>query len=255
MTRRLAALRALVLGTLATTLTGCPDPNLYGGPRTLPRGKSRIVASGQGLVVRENAQGNAESVSGGGGVDIHHGIADRLEIGARVASTGLRADLKWNFIRGDLDLAIDPAVQFGALGKGSYGLFGHLPLVVGVNLGEALTFYATPGVAFLTRGGSNVENGAVTKGGVAARIGAGFEWRLTKSVAVIPEVTVMRFFDGSEASTLNFGLGLAFGAQANYGTSTASVVQWEEDTRSDPPPQEVVPEDESSQNGLPSPPP
>ncbi len=230
----------LLACALPLILTGCPDPNVYGTPRTLPPGKTRILAAGGGTVLRDRST-NAATLSATGSVGFRHGIAKTVDLGARVGPGGLSGDVKWNFLRGDFDLAVAPGFQIGASDKGVEALYGTLPLLLGLNLADTVTLYGSPGLLFQTHGGRYaLSDGVVPKSGLGVRVGFGFEWRATPAFALLPEATVLRFFGADQAAILHFGLGLAFGAQPIF-KEEAKVVQWEEPTEE--PHVEEIPDD------------
>jgi hypothetical protein len=55
-----------------------------------------------------------------------------------------------------------------------------------------------------------------TNGGIGARAGFGLNIRASKSFAIQPEVTGLRFFHDVEGPIVIFGLGFNFGALPSY---------------------------------------
>jgi hypothetical protein len=238
MSGRNVGLLVVGLGLLAT---GCPNPNLYGTPRTVPAGKVAGFAALEGVgwsvktkpIVPENDTWTPDNTysqlypmapSFGGRV----GIVDRFDIGFRLSGfTTPGADLKWNFLRTDvLDLAADAGIEYAPL----LATRVHLPLLVGLNFSEKVSLVLLPGVMY---GMSNLDDRfggdtstfrtVASAGGWYGRLGVGLNVRFNKKMALQPEVTFVKAFKQEEdpffASVLvyNVGLGISFGNLPDYG--------------------------------------
>ncbi len=222
---------------LILSLTGCPNPNTYGTPRTTPPGRVSHSLAAEAI----GAHG------GGGSLDIptaptytlRVGATDNLDVGFRVANmTTLGADAKFNFLKGGFDIAVDPGVQvfYYSLGATSAdgtttaktsvsGAYLHLPLLFGANLSESVTLVPTLGIMYGIVSSSNTvsspdENESVKASGntgLIGRFGLGADFRLSQSFALHPEVTVMKSFkEGSEGVVYLAGLGFNFGALPDF---------------------------------------
>jgi hypothetical protein len=240
-----APLSLWALGLLAT---GCPNPNTYGTPRTVAPGKVSHTIAAEWVGWRFQARtptdptnptspdSEAEVTESGNVIVpptymLRLGVSDRVDLGFRASNmTTLGADVKYNFVRSEgFDLAIDPGVQWFALGLNTYHL--HLPLLVGVNLSEAVTFMLTPGVMYgisTIKTGSDEADSALDRllstEGLYGRLGVGVNFRITRSFALHPEVTFLRSFSKaaedapvSGAMSYMFGLGFNFGSLPEYG--------------------------------------
>jgi hypothetical protein len=224
---RLLVLAAAPLGV--TTLTGCPNPNTYGTPRTIAPGKVQIVASLEGVGLSETSRPTGTGTQTASysvfsptlpSVGVRIGVADSVDLGVRLAElSSLEFDGKFNFLRTrTFDMAIDPGVQGAYIGVDgtTLGLFYfNVPLLLGVNFSHALTLVLTPGFSYLVATASNV-NGSGTSAYVSgsaplARLGVGLNIRIGERFALQPEVTALRGFDSEEPTYWNFGLGFVIG--------------------------------------------
>lgn len=229
---------AVGLVVCGAALLGCPNPNTYGVPRTVPAGKVSHTIALEAFnysVDQPRAQGGTVTTTREGGTlpmlpsyQLRIGAADRVDIGIQLKNLStIGADVKWNFLKtSGFDMAIDPGFQFiyfstsagGA--SSSYLLFyGHLPLLLGVNLGETATLVFSPGAVFV--GGSagtssDARDAAFSTTGVWARFGVGVNIRASEKFAIHPEVTGMRAFDDAATMMIVFGLGFSFGRLPSY---------------------------------------
>lgn len=216
------------LATIAPLwLCGCPDPSVYGTPRTLSPGDVDLTASlgGYGGI----AGGTPGAAPNPPSAGLRAGATDRMDIGARlVGFTGLGADVKFNFLRGWFDMAVDPMVQAYVLrkGLGAWSDIGvvqmHLPLLLGFNLDPDTTLVLTPGfvatvattnpvgVAYTTL------QTAAASSGVGARLGFGVNFRTGDSFSWQPEVTAWHEFNQLDAWIAVAGIGINLGPQPDY---------------------------------------
>ncbi len=230
--RVLAAAAALVL------LSGCPDPNTYGTPRTLAPGDLQFQAALGAW--GGTASGSTGLSPGLPSVGIRYGLVDRVDVGARIVGfTGLGGDLKLNVVRGRFDVAFDPGVQAfrllgPTLGNASANpvevLQVHLPLLLGYNFDEDRTLVLTPGFVATATAGDVLVTGAnnpqatsptsdvlaFATGGVGARLGLGVNIRTSDTFSWQPEVTVMHELNGVESWVYVAGIGGNIGAQPDY---------------------------------------
>ncbi|MGO9839107.1 MAG: hypothetical protein ACLP1X_33405 [Polyangiaceae bacterium] len=172
--------RPLYAATLIGTsflLCGCPNPNLYTTPRTLNPGDVQFQvaaeafgASLQSTTTTTNADGTTSPQTTSVSVftptvptiGVRVGVADGLELGARIANFDtLAGDAKIRLLKGTLDLAIDPGLQFIYLGSISTNdgqgntsstsvgiMYFHVPLLIGFNVSPNVSLIATPGFVY-----------------------------------------------------------------------------------------------------------
>jgi hypothetical protein len=206
---RIQAGSSIATCAVGLLLTGCPSPNLYSTPRTIPKGKvsHTIAAEGVGYRVslKDPDEGDYDNVIDDASWSsptiptyiLRVGLADRLDFAFRVnALTSVGLDTKFNFVRSStFDLAIDPMVQW-AFALDVTHL--HLPLVVGFNASEDLSVVLTPGVIY---GYSDYDfeddiGGDLARvmaaDGLYARAGIGVNVRISPKFALQPELSVIR---------------------------------------------------------------
>lgn len=236
-------LRVGLLGALAALCTGCPNPNIYGTPRTTPAGKVQHTVAVEGFRYSvDNTKNGGTSASATlpnvPTYQLRVGVIDSLDVGVRVANlTSLGADVKWNFIKSDVfDMAIDPGFQLFHIGSsGSSGsstatssytqLYGNLPLLFGINLSDSVSIVPTAGIIY-GHSSASVNSGdgssaAASIDGVMIRGGLGFNFRISPKFAMHPEITYLKALNKStdpSVSWLLFGLGFNFGALPEFGT-------------------------------------
>jgi hypothetical protein len=224
----------------ALFLCGCPNPNLYTTPRTLNKGDLQWQAAADGFgasfnTTVPNANGMGTHTETASlvtptlpSVGIRYGIADGFELGARASNlTSAAIDGKIRLLKGTVDLAVDPGLQFYYLSFSSGNssasaavFYFHVPLLVGINLSQAISLVVTPGfvygLATATVNSTNNTQNAAGSTGVMARAGIGMDFRVTKKLALHPEVTFMKGFQDQEALLYIFGLGFNIGAQPDF---------------------------------------
>ncbi len=216
-------------------LTGCPAMNTYGTARTTPKGKISHSLSEEGygfstkVTTTDSSGATTESTVGGfvplilPSYHLRWGVADQVDLGFHVNNlASLGADAKINLLKGRVDLAVDPGVQWFSLSVGTQDnkeslnvFYLHGPLLVDFNVNETLSFVLTPGMMYTyvtsqLTSGSDAEL-ATTTDGVYARFGLGINIRASKKFAVHPEVTVLRNFGDTETLLYMAGIGFNFG--------------------------------------------
>ncbi|MGC4092508.1 MAG: hypothetical protein QM756_32450 [Polyangiaceae bacterium] len=223
---------------LGLLLTGCPNPNIYGTPRTLPQGKlsHTIAAEGVGYRFERRDQFVTEgqpreafaNLMVPPSYTLRLGLVDRLDMGVRAANlSSLGLDLKLNFVRTEvIDLAIDPLLQWSTV-LGTTHL--HAPLLVGINLGPKFTILLTPGVMYGFSDLRDSEGKKISEidqlmgtSGLYGRLGLGFNARITEKLALQPEITALKALHPPADSVFDsslmyiFGFGITLGRQPSY---------------------------------------
>jgi hypothetical protein len=224
------------ISTCLLASTGCPNPNTYGTPRTVPAG--HISHSIAVEAIGAHAGGASVDLPTAPTYTMRIGAAENLDVGLRVANlTTLGADLKWNFLKGPFDMAIAPGAQFFYYSTGTSsgsnsasasisGTYLHLPLLLGINLTENVTLVPTVGIMYGAVGGSSsVSSGdgsndsvkASSNTGVIGRFGFGADFRVSAKFALHPEITIMKGFrERAEGVVYLAGLGFNFGTLPDY---------------------------------------
>jgi hypothetical protein len=212
----------------APLMLGCTSPNTYATARTLSPGDVTHTVAVEGI--------GYHGSQGTGALPImptyvfRVGVIDRVDIGARVGSlTELGADVKINFLRGPLDVAIagggeafiewhyEPHGDRPPRRTGSRAFF-HVPLILSYNFSRSFSLVGTPGIAYIL--GNKVSADFVRTmpfdgGTVAARLGLGIDYRWNARRSLHPEVTVLQSTNNS-ATIVMFGIGFNFGGIPNY---------------------------------------
>lgn len=221
--------RLLYLGTAGLLLSGCPNPNVYGTARTITRGQIQHSVAIEGVGVAGSSAGFSPTLPT---YQFRYGITDNLEFGARLSNLVMPGvDVKWNFVRGGIDLAVQPGVSvtYASVSSSSssssastdfvIGYF-HLPLLVGFNLSPSVSILLTPGIlgAFASGSTTSTDGSArfASGTGINGRFGVGAFFRVSNGFALQPEITAVRSFDpDAQGVVLSFGLGFQFGSMPN----------------------------------------
>jgi hypothetical protein len=223
---------------LVLALSGCPNPNTYTTPRTLDPGTVQWQVAAEGIGVdykvsngSTDSKGNPVKTDVLAGLPtiptfgVRFGAAEGLEIGLRLPNgEPFAADTKIRLLKGPFDVALDPGTQLymgSANGNAFAVVYVHAPVLLGFNFSQNVSFVLSPGLAYANNAASNVVAtgvaGASTAAGFMARLGVGFDFRVSRRFAVQPEVTLMRQFTGSEDLLLCVGgIGFNFGTQPDY---------------------------------------
>lgn len=197
---------ALVLGVFV--LSGCHS-NLYSGPRTMPKGRfSHTVA----LDIPTYKPIPAPMYM------VRVGIADRIDMGLHITQ-GLKLDLKANIVRTKrFDFSVNPMVGVDASPfrstLGTMTIVSALPGIIGVNFSPEVTFVmqAGPGLGAYRAGSYEAPSTNVI---IYPLLGAGFQFRISNSVLIQPEVG-FTFLKAGAMPWPVVGVGLGFGAQPKY---------------------------------------
>lgn len=211
-------------------LNGCVSPNTYSTPRTVEAGKVVLTAAAEFSDVTTDSSAkdpdDYEYMPYLPTVIVRLGVADATDVGlAEKNFTSFGLDVKHTFVRGRFDLAIDPALQlFGyptdRNNEDIYFVSGHLPLLFGLNISRRFSVVGAVGATLTasdTYHGDEVTllTDAATDEFVMARGTLGFDWRITQSVAIHPEATVLRGFQHSTTAVVA-GIGISFGSLPSY---------------------------------------
>jgi hypothetical protein len=224
--------RALFVVMSLPLLLGCPNPNTYGTPRTVPAGKGQHTVAFDAIYARARTakvdpSGATLPTTDDSGTlmlptyQYRHGLTDTLDFAVRITNmSGLGGDVKWNFLRRSAaDLAIDPGVQVvDASNQTAAVLFVYAPLLAGINVTEKITAVLAPGLVYTRALGKLDDEAAnkraiLTSGGMLASFGLGVNFRTGRATSMMPEITAMRPFNASGGLVVVAGLGLKFGAQ------------------------------------------
>lgn len=210
-----------VLGALAllALCSGCLSPNLYGTPRTTPRGKIVQIAGVEGVAYKDSDIEKGKKWSGFPyvpGYQLRYGLKDDLDVGFQFSgASSLGANLKINPVRTRrFDLAFEPGVQVAALPAPLLATFFQVPALLGFNFGESVSLMLSPGVlASITRTSDDI---LWWRNGFWLRAGGGLNFRVTHGFAIQPEVTVLRLLGSSGPVILMPGVGFSYGGLPSF---------------------------------------
>ena len=206
---------------VALALTGCPNPQTYSPPRTLAKGQSSHAFAVEAFELRSSSD---EERIGGPTYVLRHGISDEIDVGIRaVDMSSLGFDFKYNFLRSDVDLAIDPGLQFAFLSLNDADptyLVLDLPLLVGINAAPEATIVLGGGAAMIS-GDALDENVTrdISEEMFFARGTVGLDLRFTQRFAVHPSVTLYHGLETGEVGAVVAGFAFRFGGPAYEGLS------------------------------------
>jgi hypothetical protein len=239
---RVNGIRLATLCSVALLCTGCPNPNTYGTPRTTPVGKIQHSVAVEAFGFSATEKSTNSSISGTVPTfptyTLRIGVADTVDIGARLSNfSSLGADVKWNFIKSEsFDMAFDPGFQVFHIGGTSGGvdssysqLYLNGALLFGINVGDSVSIVPSLGATYGWSSASIVSDSdreaAASGGGVMARFGVGFDFRVSQRFAIHPEITFLKSLSGADtlSSSLLYmaGVGFNFGNLPKYGAEAA----------------------------------
>ncbi len=233
------ALRVLVFAATAVVLCGCPNPNTYTTPRTLPPGAVEwqvapefIGASYATTTTTVDSNGNTTQTPSRVSAVLpmvpsfgaRIGIVDGFDLGLRLSNLdSISVDGKIRLLKGPFDVALDPGLQGYYINVDDVSLgvvYLHLPVLLGVNFSKNVSLVVSPGIVYAAVTGSvdssDGVTGASTVSGFFGRLGVGFDFRITPRFAIHPEITAMKDFGDSDALIYVGGIGFNIGAQPDY---------------------------------------
>jgi hypothetical protein len=233
---RALSLRCAAIGW-AVALGGCPASQSFTTARTLPQGEVQHTVAVEWLGIDyENSECEPEPESCFDPVGypaipwpaylIRYGANEFLELGGKLSTAGLlTAEFKFQLVRTEyFDFALDPNVSFTP-GTAVFGIreagidaaftYFSLPILASVNLGDfTATFAPRFSYLLLFASSASISSGLFGGGGVSV------EYRVNDSVAIVAgfDYQVLLISAEAEASANFFsaGLGVSFGAQADY---------------------------------------
>lgn len=208
-----------ILAVCAVLAGGCPSPNTYTTPRTMSPGKVTVLLATEGWgAVTENGVGFVPTLPTFG---VRVGVMERVELGGRLPNMlSAAADAKINLLRGGVDLAIDPGVQWykwrdstssdAVLGSGTV-VHLQLPVLLGFHPSTDVSIVVMVGPSLSTSSGAS---SALLFG----QAGVGADLRITRRFSIFPQLT---FLGGFKGSLFAAGLGFNFGGHPENDSSLA----------------------------------
>lgn len=202
------------------TFAGCPSPNRYGTPRTIPVGKVAHVFAAE-------AASYGEGAGLGPTYEIRLGAMDRVDAGIRLGMlTTIGGDLKFNFERSkQFDLAIDLNIQYTFAstdasdgcdtfcGPSGRWMYAYAPLLIGLNVDPDFALVGQLGGAHSWLVSGSSYTGDERPHDYMWLGGFGLAIRASQQLLLQPEVSYLREFETSRdratRHAITFGLGFA----------------------------------------------
>jgi hypothetical protein len=215
-------MKRLVVGILGLLfLAACPSLSTLQTPSTVPKGDIRFgigaeaigISSGSESVTLPQIEFNAR-----------YGLTDNLDIGAKLYLVGVEGGIKYQFLRGPLDIAVAPAaswISFSASSdtgsgtdKSSFSIvYLHAPLLFGYNASDTVTIGFGPKFLYAIASGSASDSGGAKASATntGAMVGGfiNLPLRIGNAFWIAPEINVYKPI-GSDVSGLLWQGGLAF---------------------------------------------
>src|SRR6185436_17269080 len=114
------------LGIASLVLAGCPSLSTLQTPRTVPQGQVRFGLGLEGVGIKTASRTSNGTNFPATSVTLpqfefstRYGLTDNLDIGGKLYFFGAELGLKYQPVRGDLDLAIAPAASYISLSSSS----------------------------------------------------------------------------------------------------------------------------------------
>src|SRR4051812_22691591 len=177
---------ALILGSgiVSLALTGCPSLSTMQTPRTVPQGQVRLGLGFEAVGIKPPARTDSSTGTTTPSqsvtfpqfeLTLRYGVTDNLDIGGKLYLIGAEAGLKYQFLRGPLDVAIAPAASYISIGSSSgdssssiSATYLHLPVLFGLNINENVAISFGPKflytIASVTAGDTSDRASAATSG-------------------------------------------------------------------------------------------
>ncbi len=205
--RRTSCVPVLCLLAVGVVAPGCTSFSTLQRARVIEPGTSRWGASLQGLAIQGDDIGITVPVVEG---SYRRGLTDTVDVGAKVWPIGVLVDAKVQYItRPRFAASVAPGLAFSSIGL-LQKLEAHLPFLFGLDYGSSELTFGGKLIASLALVTGTAEDG--TEGEV---VGAGFEifpgfmvgfdWALSKSFHIMPEVNI--HFSTLGGSPLFFSIG------------------------------------------------
>jgi hypothetical protein len=219
------AAKRLLVSIALFALAGCASFSTMQTPSTVPKGEVRLGFSAEQVRFSTGDVGvTLPQIE----VGVRYGLTDDVDVGGKVYLAGAEAGLKFQFLRGPLDVAIAPAVSYMSMGStnsttnsdgvttsssAGVSLIGlHAPLLIGVNLTDKVTIGFGPKFLYLIGSATARAGGEENSGTEGLAFMGGFvnlPIRIGKAVWLAPEINAYKPMGESVAGLIWQG-GVAF---------------------------------------------
>jgi hypothetical protein len=195
----------------SSLLTGCYSFSNFGRARVVDEGHTEVWAAPEALVV---TSGSGASIRPVADLGVRYGFTSSVELDARITSVGASVGPKLQLLRAPsrasgVDVALAPAIAFTYPDK----VAAELPLLVGINLPRGDQLVMAPRIATLERFGVAGFSRPVSFAFAGGSIG--YVWQVTRSFALMPEVSALAQLYAEPGFNSNVGGGL--GLQSGIG--------------------------------------
>ncbi len=199
------------LAAAALLALGCAPVNQYATARTVPDDEVAATVAPEVWAYREDDpssrsdDGRLGAYMGMPTVHVRYGLGDRADLGVHLYQLATGFDAKVTLIESHaLDLALQTGAR-GIIGEMPFAAFGG-PLILDLNGGRHFSLVLTSGVELLAGIGS----------GVLYTAGCGLDFRVSKKLAIHPEVTMARRFEDAEGTAILGGIGFTSGVLPSF---------------------------------------
>lgn len=208
--------------------TGCPSLSTLQTPSTVPKGKLRGAVGAEAVGIKS---GGASITLPQLELGLRYGVTDNLDLGAKLYGFGGELGLKYQFLRGEIDGAVAPAVSYMSISASASGngntatsslsiLYLHLPILFGYNVSENVTLGFGP-KALLVRSSAeakgNDAKASATNSGFLGGAYVGIPLKLGDAFWIAPELNIYKAFSGVGGVLWQGGIGFYFGGAPNGG--------------------------------------
>jgi hypothetical protein len=214
--------RILLIPLASLLLSGCPSLSTLQTPRTVPKGQTRFGIGAEAVGI--SSDGDSITVPQFE-FSARYGLTDDIDIGAKLYAIGVELGLKYQFLRGPLDIAIAPAASYisvntsvsGGSGEGADASVSvahlHAPLLLGYNVSDSVTLGFGPKLLYVISTASvSSEDATDTVTGDGLLVGGFFSvpLRVGNAFWIAPEVNVYKPI-GEDGLVWQGGLVFLFG--------------------------------------------
>jgi hypothetical protein len=200
----IASHRVLLIPLALVLLSGCPSLSTLQTPSTVPKGHTRFGIGAEAVHFSDTNDDNGSSFT----LDIdtfpqlefsaRYGLTDDIDIGAKLYALGVELGLKYQFLRGPLDIAIAPAASYATLDSGGgedsrvHIVYLHAPLLLGYNVSDSVTLGFGPKLLLAAAiGSTDATDTGVFAGGVVLAGGfVNLPLRVGNAFWIAPEINV-----------------------------------------------------------------
>jgi hypothetical protein len=220
---------SLVVVTFALfVLAGCPSLSTMQTPSTVPKGDVRFGVGFEGIGYKD-ASGSVTLPQTE--FSARYGVTDDIDVGAKLYFLGAELGAKYQFLHGDFEASVAPAVAYISVSSDTSDSSGnsattkvsvayiHLPLLLGYKVSDTIELSFGPkALDTIASGSSSASSGSSSDASSATASGfmAGGYFsipiRLGKAFWVAPEINVYKpFADNTSGVLWQGGLVLLFG--------------------------------------------